>query len=221
LRNGNHINGYLQKAFDKYGEFNFMFECSIDMSLFTKEEIFQKEESLITLHYDSKLLYNTLLKGWERITKKNGESVIERIKKPARKVCQFDKNYNLLATYDSIEDASKKLNCHPRKIYKSVQSKTECIRQYQWILESDYLENPKIRLTPIPINARNCFKICLLDDKQIINIFESLSVAAKELNTSEATLRRICYGVKTKKSADLKVMYLEDFYSEQFQTAFA
>lgn len=216
LRCGKHINNHLQAAFNKYNEVNFIFECFIDMSHFTKEEVVKKEESLILENYKSKMLYNSLIDGWKMIKRDDESYNMKHIQsKKARRVYQFDKNYNLIDTHQSALVAAKITGYRPRRIYNSLQSKRECVGDYHFIYEDVYLNNPNIKLIPLKQNLKLDFRVCSIVDGKVDKIFKSIKQAGLEFGVSGATITRRMNGETGVLGNDFEIVYYQDLTENQ------
>jgi group I intron endonuclease len=185
LRNNRHTNKHLQGSFTKYGETNFIFECFIDMTHFSKEEILAKEESLILENYESGLLYNRSVNCL--LIRKNEEGqYVKKTVTPGWPVIQLDSNNNFVAKYNTSYEAAKHTEYSKTAIAYAAKHKTECAGKHNWIYEKDYVLNKdNISLTPMKIRKRKDSSVCLINDGQIIEIFKSRRFASKQTGSSE------------------------------------
>lgn len=123
LKNNKHKNSYLQHSYNKYGKESFVFfileEC-------LEEQLLEREEYWIK-HYnssDSKFGYN--LDSFESGRRKINISTKTKMKssnKTLKSIKQFDLLGNIINEFDSIKEASIKLNIHRRAIQNILNKK--------------------------------------------------------------------------------------------------
>lgn len=124
--------------------------------------------------------------------------------KHCKKVLQFDLNGNYIATYNSLTDASNKLNICMQRISECCKKIIPNVDVYQFIFDGNdfpgQCENPIF--THKPICQKDLFG-------NIIAMYINAVVAGKEMNVDSSCIRRCCY--KEKKSCR---GYVWEFVSE-------
>lgn len=134
-----------------------------------------------------------------------------------KKIIQYDDNFNIINIFKSITETSIKLNISVKTVknYCNNKTKNEKIK-LKYLSNTDDLANKKIDISTIimkPINIKNNLrkeKVIQYDiNNKIINIFESLTEAAKQLNISISTVKRCCYGkIKSCKNNTIRLKHL-------------
>lgn len=185
---GQAVNIHLQRAIDKYGIENFEFVILEEVCL---ENIDDKEKYWINCFksYDEKFGYNKTMGG------DGGKLTLEiklKISKtsPNRKVIyQFDSNGNLVKKWHGVRDIERELNFLSSTISKtcSVNTNNNSAYGFYWSY-SEYLNN----LSGIG-QENNRLQIQQFSlDGELIKIWSSISIAAKETKSSKSSIIRCC-----------------------------
>lgn len=182
------VNIHLQRAVDKYGIENFEFIVLEEVCL---ENIDDKEKYWINYFksYDEKFGYNKTMGG------DGGKLTLEiklKISKtsPNRKVIyQFDSNGNLVKKWHGVRDIERELNFLSSTISKacSVDTNNNSAYGFYWSY-SEYLNN----LSGIG-QENNRLQIQQFSlEGELIKTWDSISLAAKETNSSKSSIIRCC-----------------------------
>lgn len=123
LRKGVHYNIQLQEDWNKYGEDNFKFKIIELCKEYKEQEQFYLD--------NNKDLYNKYERAFSPLGSKHTKRSKEKISKankgltPVNKVPidQYDLNMNFIQSFDSITEASKKLNIHRTSIHRAILAK--------------------------------------------------------------------------------------------------
>ena len=111
-------------------------------------------------------------------------------KAKCKKVCQFDKDYNLINIYDGVMDAERKTGMNPSNITRCCKHKKNSSAGYFWLYESEWNEKGEASFT-IPkgyaprVGIKNKYKnpVNILDMNGILyKKFDTAHQARKELN---------------------------------------
>ena len=110
LRKNQHINNYLQRAWNKYGEAQFEFEiikkCNID-------EMDKWEQYYIAILNSNNLNYGFNLDSGGSFNKTHSKSTIEKIVTAnQKKIYQFSPDFKLINSYKSLKKLQKSLEFH-------------------------------------------------------------------------------------------------------------
>ncbi len=110
-----------------------------------------------------------------------------------KQVDQFDMNGNKIATYKSITDAANITNTSPNKISDCCNLKRNSTNLFQWRFHSDgYQSLPK---SEIPKTTRKRVARCDKDGN-ILQIYDSLHQAAKDVNGTQSAITHVLKGDK-------------------------
>lgn len=208
-KNINHKNyNYpLYIAFRKYGLDNFTFEIIRDdfdsigeMQLFEKEMI---------------IFYNTYNNGYNQTFETNNyalgsENLKKHLEKVKKRCAKVDKNENILEIYESYHDAARKNGLDGddrasaiRNVCKGYES--SCLGN----IYRDLDDNGKVISKPIKNHKgkKNLIAISVEDPNNIL-FFESVSQAAKEMNTDRGSISK-CISGDTKYTIVKKYIFRE------------
>ena len=185
---GQAVNIHLQRAINKYGIENFEFVILEEVCL---ENIDDKEKYWINCFksYDEKFGYNKTMGG------DGGKLTLEiklKISKtsPNRKVIyQFDSNGNLVKKWHGVRDIERELNFLSSTISKacSVDTNNNSAYGFYWSY-SEHLDN----LSGIG-QENNKLQIKQFSlDGELLKIWSSISMAAKETKSSKSSIIRCC-----------------------------
>lgn len=210
LRGNKHPNTYLQESYNKYSEVNFVFECYIDMTYFSKEEILAKEESLITQDYKSGLLYNAAL-GILRIKRDQDSLYLRNFAGEAWRICKLDKKNNLLKTYTSAKHAEKETGHSSSKISYSAKYLKECSGPFNWAYEKDYLNNKNLVFEPMKIKMRLDCSIYQINNGIIINKFDTVKQASEKTDSNYNAIRACTKNKRKTCSKGFQWIFKEDY----------
>ena len=168
-------NMVIYKAMRKYGIKNFTFEIIEKCN----EELLNQKEQYWIAYYDSYYNgYNSTLGG--------DESHIH-LGKPIE---LYDLEGNYITTYPNITEAAKAIGVSRSAIYGILQGYRLSIKNYQFKLVGDRKEIK-------PYTNRQGGKKAVLqkdDNNNIINQFESVNEAARQLNLDSSSISKCCRG---------------------------
>lgn len=168
-------NMVIYKAMRKYGIENFTFEIIEKCN----EELLNQKEQYWIAYYDSYYNgYNSTLGG--------DESHIH-LGKPIE---LYDLEGNYITTYPNITEAAKVIGVSRSAIYGILQGYRLSIKNYQFKLVGDRKEIK-------PYTNRQGGKKAVLqkdDNNNIINQFESVNEAARQLNLDSSSISKCCRG---------------------------
>jgi hypothetical protein len=186
LRRNTHFNSHLQSAWNKYGESNFVFKVIEFINNIT--EINKLEEYYITKYNanNNKYGYNSRLKCYTNIgykwtneaklkfsKSKKGKKIkhldyIKLAKLNMKKVISKNKLTSTIIIFDSIKEASLKLNIDRTCISKAVNKEIKTAGGYYW----DFIEKS------ISNNSVNSGEVC--DDNPDPSLVNDIRVTKKE-----------------------------------------
>ena len=191
LRRGKHNNVYLQRAFDKYGEENLVFEvleeCSPDIAGNMEDYWINLLES-----YRRELGYNLQrMSGTLKGTRKSPEAC----KKQTKFVLQYDLEGNFIQEWETIKSACEKYNIPSSNISMCVKGVKPSCKGYMWRYKT---ENYPIKIKPFSEQRVNQSKAVLQYDlnDNFIAEFSSVQEAAKLSNTAPGTIINWCKNIK-------------------------
>lgn len=154
LRKSKHFNSHLQSAWNKYGEKAFEFEilcnCSLD-ELITKEEYYIQtfSSNIPSKGYNKRLDCSTNLgtKASEETRKKLSISHLGHKRSPEAhkkiidsqkiKVCQLDKEGNIISTFTSMKEAGEKTGIRHQAISACCRKKLCSTGGFHWCYETE------------------------------------------------------------------------------------
>lgn len=182
------VNIHLQRAVDKYGIENFAF---IILEEVTLDNINEKEQYWIKYFksYDENLGYNKTMGG------EGGNLTLEtklKISKtsPNRKIIyQFSSEGELIKKWNGVRDIERELKFLSSTISKacSINTNNNSAYGFYWSYNESLnnfsgigQENNKLQIQQLSLNG------------ELIKIWSSISIAAKETNSSKASIIRCC-----------------------------
>jgi len=183
-------NTKLYYAMRKYGVENFTFEIL--------EECLEAQVNERETHYVSLLKpYYNMTNGGDGggfLNKKHGDKWKNAIKKSnSKKVACYDLDGNLIKIYESCRDASYDLfgkDC--RGISAVTREEYQTYGGYQW---KAFDKKPKLKIKPYKRTSHKIKKIGKYDlNDNLIEIYESMTIAAKENNASTSKITLVCQG---------------------------
>jgi len=122
-------------------------------------------------------------------------------------VIQFDLKMNKINEFKSIIEASKELNISSNNISKCCLRGQLTTFGFIFLYKTDYEENPKYTLQ----YKSKAIKVIQFDiNLKQLNIFTSITEAAKELNISDSNIISCCKG-KRPTACGFKFMYYDDY----------
>ena len=214
LNRNKHHNIHLQRAWNKYGENNFKFDV---IEYCEKEDLNDKEIYWIKELSSFKNGYNRTLGGGgilgrkytkEEIEKRTGKNNPFYRKKhkdgwlkmvlsasnaiTSKPVIQIDSNSGeIISRYDSMSEASRVFGISPTAIQLCVEGKNKRACGYYWVLEEEY---NSFDFKPFVNNSIK--KVCQIDFKtgKLLNIFDSMEIASKQVNTVSSNITACCNG---------------------------
>ena len=213
LYNASHENVHqynypLYCAFRKYGIKNFSFEVLFEKEC-EEEEIREIERKYIeennTLCPNG---YNQTLDTLHPINDENTYKKIRETKREnAKNVCEVDKDYNILNQWRSIIDCAEDIGLDEKKIAAVCRGerRTTGGRIFFWI-ENDELIIPEYKrdeykgkkgTTQIQSSSRKVAKIDLKTNN-IIQIYDTIALAARENNCDNSGISKVCRGLRNK-----------------------
>lgn len=164
---------------------NFDFSNKTDITMI--QNYLDNGMSVVEISNTTGIPYNTInnLCGKGKVEKPEGYS--ERINN-IRKIVRLDPSGKYLATYNSISEASKKVNCTPIEILYVLQHKRKSAKGFLWFYQSDYLNNnytiPKLR------NSGFMFPVSQYDiEDKYIQSFNSIVEAGKKLRIKNSYIK--------------------------------
>lgn len=169
-------NCIFHKALRKYGEDNFSFEVIEECK---KEELNEREKYWIKY-------YNSIIPNGYNMTTGGDSGQGELFRKS---VCQYDLMGNFIQEYESASEAARQLKVFKSNLTAACRGETSQCGGYQWKYKDD--KNKKI----IPIHDRNGKFVQQYDKKMnLIKIYPSAAIAAKETGIGVGSIRNCCNG---------------------------
>lgn len=214
LNRNKHHNIHLQRAWNKYGKSNFTFEI---IEICEQQKLNDREIYWIKELDSFKNGYNRTAGGGgtlgrkytdeerARISGVNGhfygkkhkdgwlEMVIsasnEKTSKPVLQINSEDGR--VIKRYSSISEASRIFNCSVNAIRLCAEGVNKRTGGYYWILEENY---NSFEFKPFVNNSIR--KVCQIDFEsgKLLNIFDSLEIASKQVNTVSSNITACCNG---------------------------
>jgi hypothetical protein len=138
-KKGKHTNPRFQHCWDKYGEFKFeiLEECD-------RNDLDRVESEYIIKYIDNNLCCNMCKIGRSRKGIKATNETKEKISKyqhivgKNKPVYIFTRDFDLLGRYDSIKNAEKSVNAHPKDVQKSCKSRGKYnIKGYKFLYAAE------------------------------------------------------------------------------------
>jgi hypothetical protein len=211
LRINKHPNKYLQDSFNKYTESNFVFECYIDMSYFSKDEILAKEESLILEKYNTGALYNTLVGKFVINCSNIGSNPVNRIENLIS-ICQFSKSGEYIKTFNSIADAERETGCDGSSITKMITGRGNklFIGGFAWRKESECTSKEPIAVREYKIKIRKDCRVCIITNNEIDCVFNTARIASIISKSSYISIRDCINNKRKTCNRGLLWKYYED-----------
>jgi len=209
-----HYNIYLQRAWNKYGENNFLFDvlefCEI-------EELNNKEKYYIEQFntYDNSYGYNLTL-GGDGIGIRKEESIEKQvntyISKYGIKIYQIDLNGDVIKEWDNISEAARFYNVDVTSIHKCLVKKAKTCKGYIWIYKDDYCN------FDIEFYINKFYKrpiIQLNNDYKFIKSWNSIKEAAYFYsNKSNSSSISGCLKKRQQTAHGFRWMYEEEYFKE-------
>ncbi len=201
LRNNTHHNYHLQKAFNKYGEDNFVYEILIECD----ENILYSEEhywcNMLNAH-NRKFGYNirpTHPEGRCGVSENTKILIANAFKKP---IIVLSKDGIFIDKCESLEETCKKFNVGSSTVSKSINNKSKTYEKFVFVLEKDYDRSKDYKIIPkIKIYNRYTRTILMYDlNNVLLREFVSMTDAAKYINSEIYTLWRILNKRKGRKT---------------------
>lgn len=202
LRRNTHVNDYLQNAFNKYGEENFVFEVvcrrPIDKLDEIEIEIIAEQKELgncYNIEHGGKIVkkmdYYTRKKISKIISEKHREDKVFRenyMKLHAKKIICL----NNMKVYESIKEASQELNLKVKWIEQVLYRNNKYAKGENGVLYQFeyYQEGIKYKLREVKENARTAKRkiICVNTGE----IFDDSGKASDKYNVSRNNIMRCC-----------------------------
>ena len=191
LRNQKHKNRYLQRAWNKFKEENFIF--------FILEETGSEKSELIKVEQKYLDLYNSYKRnvGYNLSTTSIGPNGIKRvdlkkynISNKSKIVYQYDLSGNFIKKWKSASNAAIELGFKKYGICNCCNGKLKQSHKYIWKYET--IDNEK-NINTIDINFFNRKPIQQFDLNGVfIQSWESQRKAAKELNINPSKISSVC-----------------------------
>lgn len=138
--------------------------------------------------------------GYQWVYQRDIENKINKPIKPIKKtlvpVRQYSLNGEMIKEWNSIREASRKLNIQESKISSCCKEARRQTGMYQWRYANDNI----LKLPPLQINKR---VIC----NETGQIFDTANAAAKYFKIAQQTVKKSCNGKKIKK--EFSFSYIE------------
>lgn len=196
LINNNHYNEYLQSAWNKYGESNFVFEI---LEFCEVTELNNRE-----IYYIQKLKTSIRKNGFNLDSGgKSGSFKDEKSKEKLMKpVVQYSIEGVKLKVFKSINEASAYLNMTPSNITGICLKRSGFAGGYQWRYLSDNIEKCKPIKYPLPVVQYSLSGIKIAE-------FPHAHAALKATGIGDANIRDVCIG-KTKTAGGFQWRFAKD-----------
>ena len=207
--NAHQYNYPLYQAIRKYGIENFKFEileqkkCSEEEIRLLEQDYILKFNTLSPNGYNQTIDTQHPLNTPEACTKMS-----ETKREKAKCVAQIGDENRILKTWRSISDCAEDLNIDEKKISACCRGerKTTNEKRFCWLDENNNLIIPEYKRDPykgaagttqIQSSSRKVAKISL-DTNEIIQIYDTMALAARENNCDSSAISKVCRGVRNK-----------------------
>jgi len=218
LRHNKHCNNHLQRAFNKYGEDSFVFEI---LCVCLPEDLISLEQHYIDTYIPEynicRIAGNTLgvvcseetrkkisiAHTGKKLSQEHKEKVVTALRnivrtknhykhafKPIYKLCP--ESLEILEEFESIMDASVKLNVDHSSIAKAAKGKLYKVGGYAWSHKENY------DVQTIRFNIENTFGYKPIEqynkDMVLLKTYKNLTEASQELEVSIQAVHNCVYG---------------------------
>lgn len=208
LAKNNHFNSHLQRAYNKYGINNFLFEV---LEICSKSECVARESFLIDKYksYDRKYGYNNMpVAPYKHGFKHRDDVILEKSKAKIRKASTltafesderglptpinvYDLDGNFIKTFNSQRDACMELNMSISHLCTFLRGRKLKVKDYIVLYANDTLseddickvksyEKKKVRLYEIAVSYKE------------VGVFDSAEDCAEEIGCKGAEVRMCC-----------------------------
>lgn len=199
-----HYNYPLMKAFRDFGIENFTFEVIqtldnyLDM-LEAEHNWIIKENCIFPNGYNQTENTNSPMFD-PKIAKK--VSTTKRIKY-GKKVCEIDIDNNILQIWNSLAEAEEQTGLNRYKISNVCNGirLTTGNRYFRFLTENNQIIEPEKKVNKTTFNriTKNSKKVAKLDDNNnIIEIYDSVTIAGKKNNCDPSGISKVCNGNRNK-----------------------
>lgn len=220
LKKNKHRNEYLQRAWNKYGESNFIHEI---IELCDESELDEKEVYYINFYNSmnpnkgynlhSGGLRHTICSESTRIKLKNSGTGANNPN--SKKVIRLEDNQ----VYDSINLAAQNNNTHAAMIYRCCTQQRYTAGNYHWMYLSDFREtsDEEIKNLLFYKDPGKTKSIIYLNSNEI---FSSINEASEKLNINANSISQCCLhnrkaAGKTEEGIPRIFMYYEEFLNSK------
>lgn len=198
----------LYQAFRKYGIENFQFEILIQKECEEQEIRNIEKEYILKYNTLSPNGYNQTLDTQHPINDiRSYQKVSETKRENAKKVVEVDKNNVVLKIWRSIIDCAEDTGLDERKIASCCRGERHSTgeRIFYWLDENNNLIVPKYVGTQYKgakgttQNQKTNRKVAKIDlkTKEILNIYDSIALAARENNCDNSGISKVCRGKRS------------------------
>jgi hypothetical protein len=191
LRKNRHNNSYLQNAFNKYNESNFSMEI---LEICNLENLLEREQHYVNLYGDynitKEVIRNTPSEESKLKHSKTRKELyrLGLLSKTTKSIIQYDLKGNFINNWNSITEASIKLNINPSTIIRVLKGTYKQGKGFIWrYLEDEIIpDNIDFRHKDSFVNKRSR-KVIFTSDNEILE-FDSLKLACIYFNTTHNNL---------------------------------
>ena len=212
--NAHQYNYPLMQDFRKYGIENFSFEIL---------ELIENTQEMIEKEHNYIIQYNCIIpNGYNQTDNTNSPMFDEKVQKKVRdtkrkkygkKIVEIDSNNNIIDKWNSIGECSEKTGLIRSKISSVCNGKrhTTGERIFRFIDNNGEIIEPvkQVNKTNYNMITKNSKKVAKLDnDNNELQIYDSISIAAKENNCDPSGISKVC-NQKRNKCGGYKWKYKE------------
>lgn len=167
LREGNHENNHLQRAYDKYGESNFEFQI---LGYYPTDRLLNEEQKLLDIHYGKEYCYNILPTAGSPF-RRGRKKTKEHRKKLAEATRKYFESHPSARRYLS---RLRKGTTLPEEVKKKMRaSHKHGVLHHNAKLTDDIIRNIRRRYSPGECSYDKLAKEYRVDKKTIIRIVKN------------------------------------------------
>lgn len=143
---------------------------------------------------------------WTTHSENTQHAIDNKLSSITKSIIQFDLDMNIINEFNSINDASRKLNIIRQNISSVCKNRNLTAGGFIFLFKDEYISNKKHVI--IKTNKKSVIQLDL--NKNYIKSYNTITSASKELNLQSSHISSCCKG-KRITTGGFKFMYMDDY----------